>query len=421
MKSSIKSKLVSFFGVILVVGLAISAFVSNRLCQNIIETNAIECFDGTVRSEAEKLNLILNEKIKMIANASKIPLLGRQEVEIEQKLQILEEVKEIFNFKDIAYVDLEGNAYSVTGIRKKVSEDAGYQKAIAGEANVSTVVNQMDGEIVFTFFTPVAEQSGEIVGFIMGIDGVESFRNILDEKLAKREYIVLDSEGKIVIYSKNGLISKQMQTAKEPSAMGYEIYKDMLAGKQGTSLCKCFETGSISYVSYAPMELGWSIAIINDRSHVMSILKTFNLELLIVMVIITTIGVIAVYWVSSSLAKRISEIASYLGNVASGDFKHPVPDNLLELRDEMGDAARALSTMKVEIEEMLGTIRECADYMNDQMEDLTGDIKKALKNNLAKEGFEGLGKENQEDMQKRIENLNQIKEIVSEMDTFKSK
>ena len=88
MKSSIKNKLVSFFGVILVVGLAISAFVSNRLCQSIIEANAIECFDGTVRAEAEKLNLILNEKIKMITNTSKIPLLGRQEVEIEQKLMV---------------------------------------------------------------------------------------------------------------------------------------------------------------------------------------------------------------------------------------------------------------------------------------------------------------------------------------------
>lgn len=416
-KTSIKNKLVTYFGTILIISLLISAVVSNDLCKNIIEANAMEHLERLASDTADKVNIILNQKTNEIVNLSKMSVFADANIDIEKKVKTLEYLNGIFDFKDIAFVDGEGNSYGASGIRRNVSGSTTFEEALAGKSNFSEAMT-LENETIFAISVPVIDENNEVQGVIMGIENIESFSSLLEKAGVTGEYMLLDSIGNIVAHSDNTILYNQMPMEEMPLNKQfnevYEVYQSMLAGDQGVRLCKSPETGELNYISYAPVGIGWSIALVSYRNQVLSVLSTFNIRLIFIMVVLTIICLALAYYVANSLTKKISEIANYLDTVASGDFERPFPENLLELSDEMGDAARALSAMKSEIQEMLGTIKDCTDYMNEQMEDLTGEVKDALKTALTSDELGDLDENSREDVVQRLHILNHINEIMTE-------
>ncbi|MDO5518625.1 MAG: methyl-accepting chemotaxis protein [Clostridium sp.] len=416
-KTSIKNKLVTYFGTILIISLLISGLVSNDLCRSIIEANAMEHLEQLAGETADKVNIILDQKTNEMINLSKVPVFADQNTDIEVKIKALEYLNKVFDFRDIAFVDVEGNSYGANGQRRMVKGSRTFEEALGGKINFSEAM-KLEDETILTISVPVIDEQGIVRGVVMGVENVESFSGLLEKAGVTGEYMLLDSTGNIVAHSDLTILNDQMpmneMSQHEEFSEVYEVYQVMLAGEKGVRLCKRPETGDYNYISYAPVGIGWSIALVSYRDQVLSVLSTFNSRLIFITVVITAICLLLAYYVASSLAKKISEIANYLDIVASGDFERPFPENLLDLRDEMGDAARALSTMKSEIQEMLGTIKDCTDYMNDQMEDLTGDVKSALKSALSSEELKDLEEESREDVVQRLQLLNHINEMMTE-------
>lgn len=415
-KSSIKSKLVSYFGIILVASLLVSAVVSNRLCKSIIETDAMEHLERVAIETADKVNIILNQKMQQLEQISRLPDIVDLGVQVDQKVTIIKYLNTIFKFKDIAFVDLQGNAYGVTGAKGSIVDSRSFKEALEGKKNFSEAL-VVEGETIFAMNIPIMDEQGKVVGVLIGVENVDTFSSVLESSEITDEYMILDSNGRIIAHSDENILYGQMPMEDMPSHNAfndvYEVYQIMLDSQQGVRLCKKPETGEENYISYAPVGVGWSIALIQQRSDVLGTLGNFNIKLMCMMGILTVISIIVVYYVAKSFANHMSEIENCIDEVASGDFNRPVPEELLERKDEVGDVARAFSTMKKEIEEMLGTIRNCTDYMNEQMEDLTSEIKEAIKNALVLEEHK-LGEEHQEEVVHRLQVLSQINEMFSD-------
>ena len=416
---SVKNKLVVCFGVILVIGSIVCSFVANKICKKIIEESALKNLARVATDAADKINIILDEKQEKIKKLATVPELTDQNASIEKKLSIITTLNKFLGFKDIALVDLSGNFYGADGLREKIADCIELEEVLKGKVIFSPAI-KLENETVFAIATPLVSSDGQVIGAIIGIENAESFTYILTEAGMSDEFMILDSTANMVAHSDEEILNdhKTMDEMKELSGFNdiYKVYQKMLAGESGVDYCIKPETGEQNYISYAPINIGWSIAVVNHSDEVLSALRAFNVGLLTVTTIIGTIGLIVMYFVARQMANRINEITHYVDTVAHGDFDQPISETLLELEDEMGDAARAIEGMKSEIEEMIGTIKRCTDYMNDQMEDLTDGIKDEVKMLLKSDEIDD---KERKDVISRLYLLNQIAQGVNQLDSNK--
>lgn len=413
----IKNKLVVCFGVILVIGFIICGFAANQICKKVLEESTLKSLARLATDTAGKVNIILGEKREEIEKLAITPALTEKNISIEEKLSIITGFNAFLDFKDIALVDLNGNTYGISGFRSNIAGSRGFEEALSGKVTFSPAI-KLENETVFVIAAPLIDSSGQIIGVIMGVENTESFTYILTEAGISDEFMILDSKAEIVAHSNEEILNnhKTMDEMKKLTEFNdvYAVYQNMLLGENGVGYCINPETGEQNYISYAPINIGWSIALVNRSSEVLSVLKKFNHSLLSVTVIIIVVGLIVVYFMAREMANRINKITNYLDTVAHGDFEQPIPENLLELEDEMGDAARALEGMKSEIEAMIDTIKRCTDYMNDQMEDLTDGIKDELKALLSSDEIDD---KERNDVIKRLQILNQIVQWGNQLDS----
>lgn len=385
---SIKNKLVMYLGLILAIGFIVCGFVVNKIYTNMIEESALKSLARLATDTADKINIILSEKQKEIEKLAAVSALADEEVSIEEKLSLITMFNKLLDFKDIVLVDLDGNSYGVNGLRSNIADSVAFEEVLKGKVSISTAV-EGENEMLFNIVAPLISRNGQVIGAVIGIESTESFTYILAEAGMSDEFIILDSNSSIVAHSDKEVLNDD-KIVDEMKVL--QEFKD---------------------VYYAPTNIGWSIGVGSSRNEVLNTSQKFNVGLVTVIAFIIVIGLIAVYFVAGQMANRVNEITNYLDTVAQGDFEQPIPKNLLELEDEMGDAARALEGMKSEIEKMIGTIKDCTDYMNDQIEDLTDSIKDELKNLLTSNEIDN---KERKDVIERLDILNQIVQGIHQLD-----
>lgn len=377
-----------YLGLILAIGFIVCGFVVNKIYTNMIEESALKSLARLATDTADKINIILSEKQKEIEKLAAVSALADEEVSIEEKLSLITMFNKLLDFKDIVLVDLDGNSYGVNGLRSNIADSVAFEEVLKGKVSISTAV-EGENEMLFSIAAPLISRNGQVIGAVIGIESTESFTYILAEAGMSDEFIILDSNSSIVAHSDKAILNDD-KIVDEMKVL--QEFKD---------------------VYYAPTNIGWSIGVGSSRNEVLNTLQKFNVGLVTVIAFIIVIGLIAVYFVAGQMANRVNEITNYLDTVAQGDFEQPIPKNLLELEDEMGDAARALEGMKSEIEKMIGTIKDCTDYMNDQIEDLTDSIKGELKNLLTSNEIDN---KERKDVIERLDILNQIVQGIHQLD-----
>nr|WP_302596601.1 hypothetical protein [uncultured Cellulosilyticum sp.] len=105
-------------------------------------------------------------------------------------------------------------------------------------------------------------------------------------------------------------------------------------------------------------------------------MKTFNIAMLIGMITAIVIGLIIVYLIASSIAKRMQHIVSHLEETIKSEFKESVPTELLENEDEIGSIAREMKHLEDKMAEMLISIKESINYLNDRLSSVSQEKEK---------------------------------------------
>lgn len=413
----IKNKLLICFGTIMVSGFLICGLISDTVCKNIITDKALENLTRLAQDTAHKISIVLTQKQLLIEKLAKADTITDESLSIEEKIKFLQRANQLLEFKDLALIDLQGNSYGTDGYRSNIAGSSEFEQAKQGKKGFSPSLI-LDDEVYFTIAVPVRNAEGKVISVIMGVETEEAFTYLIHKSGISDEIMVLDSEGEIIMHSNPDIfkdpVPMQDMLNRDEFKDVYELYQKMLSGESGAMECQSPETGIRNYLSYAPIDnIGWSIALATYRNSVLRGISDFNVILGTSIVIIIILGMIAVYFVANSLSKRMSEIIDYLDTVAQGDFEQPISEDLLELGDEVGDAARAIKTMKYEIEEMLETIKGCTNYVNEQMEDLTEDVKDEIKALLKADKIEN---ENKEIIMNKLNDLQRATKYVELID-----
>ncbi|AUM95257.1 MULTISPECIES: methyl-accepting chemotaxis protein [Clostridium] len=73
--------------------------------------------------------------------------------------------------------------------------------------------------------------------------------------------------------------------------------------------------------------------------------KKSRIIVICIIVFSIVIGIILVTLISKNLQKSVKELIKYLDKLSKGDFREPIPDNLLNRKDEVGEIANSLSNV----------------------------------------------------------------------------
>lgn len=84
-------------------------------------------------------------------------------------------------------------------------------------------------------------------------------------------------------------------------------------------------------------------------------------------IVVIMIGLFGAYLIATSVVKRILDIVEYLDGSIKNEFKESVPLELVENEDELGTIAKQMKYLENQISEMLASIKESIDYLNDKM------------------------------------------------------
>ncbi|HEX9063439.1 MAG TPA: methyl-accepting chemotaxis protein [Clostridia bacterium] len=92
-------------------------------------------------------------------------------------------------------------------------------------------------------------------------------------------------------------------------------------------------------------------------------------------------GIAATYWISKPITSSLKAAASYLDMLATGNFSREVSQVYLNLKDEIGDMARAMDKMQKSIREVIkgviaesSNVTDAVEISDKHMEELTSKI-----------------------------------------------
>ncbi|MBP3887643.1 MAG: cache domain-containing protein [Cellulosilyticum sp.] len=416
---NIKNKLISYFGMVLIISLFINTLVSNELYRLTIEKETMAHLSRLTEEIVDKMNLVLDEKKKQLEAIAVIPEIIDEQVDINKKKEVLEYLYNFFEFEDIIFVDQIGNTYSVNESMQDITDEVLNQIL---KETISVVPLGTSKINVFSINIPIIKDQQEVVGVLIGISQLEKIVNQFVKFANMDGYMLLETTGKVIAHSNQDALAYQMpmesmQYYSEFSEI-YEVYKEMIAGNRDVIKCKEPETGKSNYLSYAPIKTGWSIAIIKERQTVLSILGAIDAKIILLIMVLIILSMVFIHQVLKRFTKNLNKLLECLNKIACGEVDTPIPKELLELTDEVGDTARAVQNMQVGIDEMLGTIKECTNYMNEQMEDLTEEVINSLKEALEVNGFDMFDEECKKDIITMIHTLSRMDEMMPTVKFF---
>ena len=138
---------------------------------------------------------------------------------------------------------------------------------------------------------------------------------------------------------------------KDTSVMS--IGRRMVAGKQGMEVLQNDDT--LSYVFYAPIKTGWSVATVCPREEVFASLDKIQLRV----VAIVCAGLVLLALVCARIIRHVvtplSRFAGAARQIAGGDFNVPLPQS--KYKDEMGQLHDAFEYMQKALVEYMDRLR----------------------------------------------------------------
>lgn len=366
---SIKRRLVIYVGSIVILGLVINGLIAGILCERLIKDKEKENLQVLVAQYEDKVNMLieqraiqvklLREKAILTDRVSDLPL------QLKQLKHKLERDPEYINFKDIVLVGGKGDHYSMNGIVYDFNDLEGCREVLKSQS-LLVELTEIKGEKVLAMILPLEKENGHNY-VLMAIEPIQHFMKVLKNVGIKEELFILDPNAQLIVGKQRDVMAAE---GIEGSQCEASIYQKVAHNPKKVLECHNTNTGESNLIIHASTDLGWTIGIVHPNEII-----TQPIQLLWAVLGLSAFGIIGavltgVYLISKSLSIKINNIACCIDTVANGDFEQPIPENLLEMKDEMGDVARALNNARIEIEDMLGTIKGYTDYMNDQMESL---------------------------------------------------
>lgn len=361
---SIKTKMIVLISVMLVficAGFAVTSYItsSKALIANVRDTlpvvaqQAAKVIESRIEGQFKALRMVAErDRIKDVNNTW------------NDKSLILEQTVKQNGHIGMGIADIEGNFVLTNGKTINIKDADYYTKAISGNNAVSEpIISKDDGSIVIIYAVPI-NNDGRVVGALIAVrDGYEFCTFTEDITFGKSgKAFVIANDGTTIAHSNKELVfnrDNDFENVKSDSKLKslVELEKLMVEGKMGVG---SYEYGGIvKYLGYAPVKLtGWSVAVAAPQKEVLEGLSTLLVSCIIATLIFIVIGIVILFFISSSIVNPIKLAIEHLKIIASGDFTMEVPKKFLSINDEVGILAKSVATMQGAVREVVKNVIE---------------------------------------------------------------
>lgn len=214
--------------------------------------------------------------------------------------------------------------------------------------------------------TATPDQSdAEIIGFITVTVQVSEFSTLLsDVTLSGMDTAyayLLDSSGNVIYHPEESVIGTNINidsisTLTEKIKSGNIPETDTLTYNYG---------GKRTFASFSILpNNNWILVLAVDENEIMAPLAKATYNSLIITLILTILLSLLTYVFAGSISKPIKRLTSYINKTASLDFTADSSfESVLAGRDETGEMARAIETMRESLKDMIQKIGQASDNM----------------------------------------------------------
>lgn len=372
---SIKTKLVVYFSILILLSSITLGFISIQRASNSLTKEAEKSL-GSLAFEAARLTKSRIETQKMSLEM----LALREDIQsMDWQIQqpVLQGQLKKTNYLAIAVVHPDGTANYSDGTTNQLGDREYVKKALNGEANVSDlIVSRVTNGVVLMYAAPI-EKDGKVVGALIGRRDGNALSDIAkDTGYGNDGYgYMINSKGTVVGHPDRDKVLNQFNPigeVKDNKSLESlaTLFKKILEEKKGVSDYS-FE-GKDLYAGYAPIENSdWTFIITADQKEVLSEISILQKNIMIFAAITLLASIIIAYFIGNSITKPIIETVKYSEKIAALDITQNVQESYIEKKDEIGALARAMQTITNSLRNIIGQINNSSEQVAAASEELT--------------------------------------------------
>jgi methyl-accepting chemotaxis protein len=286
---------------------------------------------------------------------TKIESVARDTSITSQNKETLDALAKQYGFIDLIAVDANGKASN--GI--DASDKDYFIQAMNGETFISsTFQSEKLNKTILVIATKV--NNGKFNGIVSGALDADTFSNMIDGvAIGKSGYgFIVDKTGKVIAHKNRETVAKETnyiemaKTNKMYSVLSSNI-KEMIAGNKGIRESKF--NGKVLIMGYTPIKNtdGWSIAIVSDKSEMMTAFYQSSAITAILTVLLIGVSLLFAFRIATPIVTPIINLVKRIEALSEGDLHTEVP------QVNSGDELEILS------QSFTGTVNTLNNYINE--------------------------------------------------------
>ena len=321
---------------------------------------------------ADSISSLLEEKKTAVEVMASISSIQSKETTLDEKLDVLRGIRNNQGYYNIGYASVDdGIAHYVTRLNENINERDYYKEALKGNTYISEPYKSIvDGKIIIAIATPV-KTGTEITGVIVAVRGKEDFSNIVKEisPLESGETFMLDSKGVYIANNDESKVTGYYSAIDNEEDTTYsEVAKKMINGESGVENVEVNGDDNV-YVSYAPIDFGWSIGIKVDESDIMAGVYKVMYALSGISIIFTIVLIALGLLVVRRLTKPMKDVEEMLAPIKQGDFTKG-NTKYIDDKTEIGRMFESIRAVSIEIKDSIKSIKEGNENVDNQSTNL---------------------------------------------------
>ncbi len=346
--------------------------------------------NSLIKSQEENIKVLSDEGAKRVQAILEMRLqvlyeLGKRETMTSmnwafQRNSLSNDVERL-GYLDMAVVTPDGTARYVKSEETSQLGDRDYiKKAFEGKSNVSDVlISKVTNSAVIMYAAPI-EADGKVVGVLIGRKDGAALNDITDELgTGERGYsFIVGADSTMYSHPNRDLVMEQtnvfeqIDTNGELKAFGIELKK---LGTGNTGLLKYDYNGDRRITAMTPIPgTTWTLAIGNYESDVLQEMNTLRNFIFLATFIVLILGIIAGTGVGLFISRPINILLASVERMSRYDLtsdSNKKELKVLKRTDEIGIIAKALTTMKKNITELIQVVAASSEHIAASSEELT--------------------------------------------------
>ncbi len=412
-KSKIEYKLLTSFFLIIASLMCVSIYTANVNLRKILTKEKQYRLEENAEQLANQVNAVLEERISMMNAFAMNEIFNQYEPgDVELSSKILEIGKKL-GFRNAFVADLDGTMFLPNGMTDDLSEDEAYLAALKGEVTYAEP-HHMPDATVMSMMAPILNADGTVKAVLFGSKDITDFADII--KGSQYNSFILSKNGDLISHTDEKMLNMDTEAnltvkqGSEEEKHNEQMRQQMLSGEQGYGEWILETDGTSQFIAYAPVSsTGWTVAILEDKMVLETVIKQQIYDNLIKCFLTMLVGMVVIWIVARAISKRIKWISSHLNILGTGNFKEPIPEEMLRQNDELGDAANSMMQMQNSIGEVLGVLQDSVTIMQEKSSGLN-QVSEAVQ--MSTEGIATSTKEMVIGVQEQSRDLVNILEVI---------